>query len=100
MTAKPTYLRNRTAAEEMIQALRSAGRLELIDSARVATFQSLADAVDADMTNASLWREYRAAEESLREVHDDNDSELSDLLRDLSSEMGNTPPPGPRDPWP
>ena len=80
--------RNRLAAEATIAALRSAGRLELIDSARIATLQTLADAVDADPVNASLWREYRAAESTLREVNDDGNDELTEILGRLSTPMG------------
>ena len=81
--------RNRIAAEETIAALRSAGRLETIDSARITTFQTLADAVDADPVNASLWREYRAAETALREVNDDGNTELTEILSRLSTPVGN-----------
>jgi len=77
--------RNRIAADATIDALRAAGRLESIDSARIATFQTLADAVDADPVNASLWREYRAAESTLREVNDDGNDELAEILGRLST---------------
>lgn len=84
----PVYGRNRTAAEATIEALRTAGRLENVDSARIATLQALADAVDLDPSNASLWREYRAAEAVLREVNDESDNELAALLKELQAEMG------------
>ena len=89
-TADPsvTFGRNRDAAEQTIAALQSVGRLEVIDSARVATFRTLADAVDADPVNASLWREYRAAEHTLREVTDDVDDELTQILGRLSTPLG------------
>ena len=80
--------RNRTAAEATIQALRDAKRLNETDSARVTALQALADAVDADPSNASLWREYRAVELALREVQDDDIDELSELLGKLSAPMG------------
>lgn len=51
-----------------IQALGQLGRLEQVDAATVAVAQGLAAAVDADPTNASLWREFRAAVETLRGV--------------------------------
>jgi hypothetical protein len=91
--------RNRLAAEATITALRAAGRLELIDSARIATLQTLADAVDADPVNASLWREYRAAESTLREVNDDGNDELAEILGRLSTPMvdpADARPPKPR----
>jgi len=80
--------RNRNAADATITALRSAGRLELIDSARISMLQTLADGVDADPMNASLWREYRAAETALREVTDDGNDELTEILGRLSTPMG------------
>ena len=87
---KPQYGRNRTAVELTILALNNLGRLEDIDAAKVASAQTLADAVDADPTNASLWREYRAAEQALRESHDTTADEFAQLLADLSAEVGNT----------
>jgi hypothetical protein len=95
----PTHGRNRAAAEITIFALRQSGRIETVDSARIAALQSLADAIDADGDNASLWREYRAAEAALREVHDDGTDELATLLTGLSAKVGdtkNTKPTNPR----
>jgi predicted lipoprotein len=88
--AKPVYGRNRTAVEEMLEAMRSAGLLENIDAARVTMLQTLADAVDMEPTNASLWREYRAAESSIREntAHDQDD--FQELLASLSAEVRNS----------
>jgi hypothetical protein len=81
---------NRTAVETTIAALNREGRLGDVDAARVALIRSLADAVDADPSNASLWREYRSAEEALREADDTTADEFSQLLAALSSEMGDT----------
>ena len=83
-----TWGRNRSAVEETIEAMTVAGRLEGVDSARVAMVRALADAVDADPTNASLWREYRAAEISLREVGQDDGDGFKELLESLSSAVG------------
>jgi hypothetical protein len=85
--------RNRTAAEATIRALVSAGRLDEIDAVRVAAVRALADAVDSDPTNASLWREYRAAEEALREDNDSSTDEFTQLLAALSAEVGDTETP-------
>ena len=84
---KPVHGRNRTAVEEMLEAMRSAGLLENIDAARVTMLQTLADAVDMEPTNASLWREYRAVESSIREntAHDQDD--FQELLVALSAEV-------------
>jgi hypothetical protein len=91
-TPKPAYGRNRSAVEEMLTAMRQSGLLENIDAARVAMLQALADAVDMEPTNASLWREYRAAESSIREntAHDQDD--FQELLAALSSEVCDSPP--------
>lgn len=75
----------RIAADQTIDALRSAGRLEPIDTARVVALQVLADAVDADPSNASLWREYRTAEIALREVNDVDSDAFDDLLNNVST---------------
>jgi hypothetical protein len=85
----PVYGRNRTAIEATIGALREAGRVELIDEARVIAACALADAVDADPTNASLWREYRAAVETLRQASDGGTDEFAALMAGLSAEVGN-----------
>lgn len=88
--AKPVYGRNRSAVEEMLAAMRGAGLLEGIDAARVAMLQALSDAVDMEPTNASLWREYRAAECLIREntAHDQDD--FQELLASLSAEVRNS----------
>ena len=86
--ASPTYGRNRTAMETMVQALRDAGRLEPVDEARVTAALALADAVDADPTNASLWREYRAAVETLRQASDGGTDDFAALMAGLSAEVG------------
>lgn len=80
--------RNRQAIEQTLTALRLAGRLEQVNSAQIAMCQSLADAVDLDPDNASLWREYRAAEASLRATDDNTKDEFTALLADLSAQMG------------
>ena len=77
--------RNRTAADLTIAALLEANRLDATDSARIASLLALADAVDGSPENASLWREYRAAEASLREVHEDDNDDLAKLLEALSA---------------
>ncbi len=87
---KTQYGRNRSAIDLTITALERLGRLEDTDAAKVATARALADAVDSDPTNASLWREYRAAEQSLRESHDTTADEFAQLLAALSAEVGDT----------
>lgn len=74
---------NRQAVDEVITALQQMGRLEKVDSALVAAARSLADAVDLDPANASLWREYRAAENDLRGIGGEVDDELTQAIADL-----------------
>jgi hypothetical protein len=89
-TPAPVYGRNRTAIETMVTALRESGRIEPVDEARVTAAVALADAVDADPTNASLWREYRAAVETLRQVSDGGTDDFAALMAGLSAEVGDT----------
>lgn len=90
----PGWGRNRTAAEMTVHALRELGRLDTVDEARVVTLVALADAVDADPANASLWREYRAAESALRELSAGDVDEFAALLDSLSAEVGDSAPRG------
>lgn len=92
-TAKPAHGRNRTAVDEMVAALEATGRLEQVDAARVTAARALAEAVDSEPTNASLWREYRAALETLRLVDDGGPDDFAQLLADLSAEVGDSPKP-------
>lgn len=87
---KLTYGRNRTAAEETIAALEKGELVKSIDSARITALRALADAVDADPSNASLWREYRAAETALRGAHDNDGDEAAAFVRSVSAKMGNS----------
>lgn len=59
---------NYAAVETTIAALRAAERLTDEHEAVVQAARSLADAVDADPGNASLWREFRAVVETLRSI--------------------------------
>ena len=59
---------NRDAVAETIKALEIEGRLTSADAAIVQMVEGLADAVDNDPGNASLWREFRAALETLRQI--------------------------------
>ena len=95
---KPVYGRNRTAVETTVEALRATGRLEAVDEARVIAACALADAVDADPTNASLWREYRAAVETLRLATDGGTDEFAALMAGLSAEVGDSKNRRTRDP--
>lgn len=83
--------RNRRAVAESIRAMREAGRLDPIDRARVVACEALADAVDTDPANASLWREFRAALADLLEVgRKDGIDDLDALIAGLRSDVGNS----------
>ena len=75
---------NRRAFEVTLQELRGEERLARVDAARVQAARSLADAVDAERTNAQLWRTYREAVEALVGERDDSDS-FEKLLAEINS---------------
>lgn len=88
-TQKVDISSNFGAMSNMIEALRSAGRLENVDAARIRIALHLAQMVDEYPENVGLWQQYRAAEAILREVtHDDSDG-LADLFRAFDSEVRN-----------
>ena len=77
------------AMSNMVEALRSAGRLENVDAARIRIALHLAQMVDEYPENVGLWQQYRAAEAILREVtHDDSDG-LADLFAAFDAEVRN-----------
>jgi len=73
----------------MVEALRSAGRLENVDRARVQIALHLAQMVDDYPENVGLWQQYRAAEQLLREVTNDDSDGLTDLFRAFDAEVRN-----------
>lgn len=83
---------NRRAAEDMLAILRDLGRIEDIDAARVQTIRSLADALDADPSNAQMWRTYREAVEDMMGTNDDGD-QIDELVAEINrrAEVGNIP---------
>ena len=79
----------REALERTIEALRLAGRLIDIDDARLQIARGLASAVDAQPDNPTLWREYRASEKELRQESENNGDPFDQLIRSISTEVGN-----------
>jgi hypothetical protein len=63
---------NAAAVESTVAALDDAGRLSPIDDALVALVRNLSLAVDESPGNAALWREFRAALQTLSEVGADD----------------------------
>lgn len=80
---------NRAAADSVVRVASSAIAAE--HQALVTGFVMLAEAVDADPTNAALWGQYRAAEIAVREViGGDGDDQFSKLLAELSANVRDT----------
>jgi hypothetical protein len=77
---------NRLAADSVVKSLgESFGETE---EALLVGFVMLAEAVDADPTNAALWGQYRASEVAVREVANrGDDDEFSRLMAGLSASL-------------
>lgn len=92
---------NRKAADATVRALTRLGRIEDCDAAAVAAVRALASAVDAEPGNASLWREYRAALDTLAGVgaRDGGGDELDRVIEAIRSgaQVGDRQDSGPRD---
>jgi hypothetical protein len=80
--------------------LENAGRLGVIDSARVQIALHLARMVDEFPENPTLWREYRTAEKALREENENYGDPFDELIRSLSAEVGNQTKPKTKNPRP
>jgi hypothetical protein len=52
---------NSGQVEQTLRELRRLGRVEKVDAAAVQMVRSMARALDADPSNAALWRQYREA---------------------------------------
>jgi hypothetical protein len=76
---------NRAAAEILLGILRKQGTTNAIDTVRVQTIRSLADALDSDPANAQLWKVYREAVEELMRRDDKADAGLAAALAEISS---------------
>jgi hypothetical protein len=76
---------NRMAADAVIAAV--AAEFGDVDGALLTGFVMLAEAVDADPTNAALWGQYRAAETVIREAASGDDDEFSRLMAELSANV-------------
>lgn len=93
--AKPVVIcTNSDAIEATISALRNAGRLEAVDTARVEIARQLARSVDEHLDNASLWREYRNAENALRESFDEEPDALTELFKQFDGAVRDGGNPG------
>lgn len=84
---KATGSTNAAAIEITLAALKSAGRLEEVDAARVQALRSIAAALDEHPFNSQMWREYREAIAGLTADDSDRDSSIDDLLDELSTSV-------------
>jgi len=81
---------NREALEQTIAALQDAGRLERVDSAKLATLRSMANQLDLDTSNSMMFRVYWDSLEALTADGND-DGELDALARRLFSDARDAP---------
>jgi hypothetical protein len=83
---------NLPAVLQTIDALCTAKQLHpTTDAARIALALSLAAACDLAPANASLWREYRAAEATLHEVRNAESDDDRELVAGMSAPVGDKP---------
>jgi hypothetical protein len=78
---------NRLAADDVIAAV--SAQFADVDGALLVGFVMLAEAVDADPTNAALWGQYRAAETVIREAASGGDDDFAKLIAGLSADVRN-----------
>ena len=78
-----TYGSNVVAIETLIETLHALGRLEKVDSARVEICRLLARAVDEHPENANLWRQYREAEDILRQVGANDVEDFNEVIASI-----------------
>lgn len=75
---------NRKAADVVVVSL---GDRAECDAAMLTAFVMLAEAVDADPTNAALWGQYRAAEVAIREASGSDDDDFTRIMAELSADV-------------
>ena len=76
---------NRKSVERFLVELRRIGRIEAIDVTRVQTLRGIADALDADSSNAALWKVFREATEDMMRQDDNANDALSQALAKINS---------------
>lgn len=74
---------NLVEAQNLVAELRKSERIPADGVALVQIVLSLAEACDSDPQNASLWREYRQAEQALRELTGPEETEFDALVAAL-----------------
>ena len=84
-TRPKRHATNLEAARATVEALRAQERVTPLDSARVTNLLTLAHAVDCCPDDAGLRREYRMAEQQLRQTEEAAADALDDLAKRLSA---------------
>lgn len=79
---------NRIAVDTTLKSLEASGKVGGVNEALVQLVRSLADAVDRDPQNASLWREYRGAVGDLLKLGSDDTDAFADLVTRLRTPVG------------
>lgn len=76
---------NLQATDKVLDAMRDAGHIEDVDAADVEALRTLAMVVDSPegFADAALWRQYRAAIETVRGLSRSDDDNLSTLLAEM-----------------
>lgn len=78
---------NRIAVEVLLEKLEELGRLSAGVGPLVALARSLGDSVDENPKHAGLWREYRLAIDSLRELFESDDVTFTQIVAGLRAEV-------------
>ena len=77
------WMNNHSQLLRTLRELRRMGRIEAVDAAAVQALRSMAAALDADPSNAALWRQYREALRELTAVDDDGPANVGDLFAEV-----------------
>lgn len=95
--AQPAETRSPLAAslEVTLAELRRMRRLEKVDEARIELLRGLVAAIETDLSNAALWRQYREALDEVLKVDEPIDDDLDRALQRLQTlGPGSHPPMG------
>jgi hypothetical protein len=91
---------NREAVDQTIGAMESDGKLRPEHAALVTMVQGLASSVDDEPHNASLWREFRAALETLRQIGLEGQEDEDEISVIIAALRGAAPVRNAEDPKP
>jgi hypothetical protein len=83
VTFRELSVKNIDALDETLAELDKIGRFEPVDTAVKQALRSMASALDADPSNAALWRQYREALGEVLRADDDADRDLAAALAEI-----------------